>query len=281
MMQKGLIISIDFELDWGYSNQANPLIQSEIHESLNKLIKLFDKHHIKTTWALVGKLLENEVDNSKNQPQWIKKHLITNPLTEVGSHTYNHLFSMEVSLDDFNKDVCKMNTIAAQHNLVFKSIVFPRNQFLKNNIKILKQNQYTHFRNVLEKWYLKTNKFTNENRIKRFCINFFELIPFNRDVLVKKTAGLISVSDSRFFRFFPDNLIGVILSFFYYKILKFEMKRAFCRSGLYHIWFHPHNLIKTPKGFKQLDLFLTYFNKIKVQDKKLSSYKISEIIYRS
>ena len=29
--------------------------------------------------------------------------------------------------------------------------------------------------------------------------------------------------------------------------------------------------------FKQLDLFLTYFNKIKTQDKNLSSYKISEI----
>ena len=277
MIQKGLIISIDFELDWGYNNHTNPLTQSEIHESLNKLIKLFDKHHVKTTWALVGKLFENEIDNSKNQPQWIKKNLISNPLIEIASHTYRHQFLVEISLDDFNEDIFKMKTIAAQNNLVFKSMVFPRNQFLIGNIKILKQNQYSHFRNVLEKWYLKTNKFTNESRIKRYFINFFELIPFNRDVLVRKIVGLISVSDSRFFRFFPDTLIGFILSFFYYKVLKFEMKGAFSRGKLYHIWFHPHNIIKAPNGFKQLDLFLTYFNKIKAHDKNLSNYKISEI----
>ena len=279
MRQKGIVISIDFELDWGYSNSKNPLNPSEVLEGLNKLIKLLEKHQVKSTWAIVGKLFENndKEDDTKKQLNWISNNLLNNTLVEIGSHTYTHIFCEEVPLDIFKKDVSAMNEVSIRHEVEFKSIVFPRNQFDDSNLIILKKNQYTHFRDVLDKWYLKTNKYSNESIIKRYIIRFFELIPLNRDVVVRNSENLISVSDSRFFRFFSLSVMGKIIAPFYFMILKMEMRQSIKREKLYHIWFHPHNIIKNPNGFKQFDMFLGYYNKIKKQNESLSTYKLSEI----
>jgi hypothetical protein len=277
MSQRGIVISIDFELDWGYSIDKEPLETSEVLEGLNKLINLFEKHQVKTTWAIVGKLFENGKDNSKRQSNWILKNLIDNKLVEIGSHTYSHIFCEEVPIDVFEKDLTIMNGIYDSNKIRFKSIIFPRNQFNDDNIKELKNNNYTHFRSVLDKWYLKTDKFSNEITIKRYLIRFFELIPLKRDVLINNFGGLISVSDSRFLRFFTTNIFGKIITPIYLRILKFEMKKSIKRGGLYHIWFHPHNIIKKPNGFKQLDMFLTYYNERLRTEKSISSYKLSEI----
>ena len=280
MQQKGLIISIDFELDWGYTNSKNPLNEFEAFEGLNKLIDIFKKHNVKTTWAIVGKLFENnkdKIDTTKEQFNWISKNLMNDELVEIGSHTYSHIFCEEVPLETFNKDISKMNKIADDNKLVFNSIVFPRNQYNDNNLKTLLNNKYTHYRSVLNKWYLKTNKFSEESIIKKYIIRFLELIPLKRDVIINNHKSLTSVSDSRFFRVFSSSFFGKIITPIYLKVLKIEMKNSLKRGKLYHIWFHPHNIIKKPNGYKQLEDFLTYYNEIINADKSMTCYKLSEI----
>jgi hypothetical protein len=71
MHQKGIVISIDFELDWGYTNVNNPLEQVEVLDGLNKLISLFEKHQVKTTWAIVGELFENETEKITQKDNYI------------------------------------------------------------------------------------------------------------------------------------------------------------------------------------------------------------------
>lgn len=279
MSQKGIVVSIDFELDWGYTNSNDPLKSIEVFDGLNKLINIFKKHNIKTTWAIVGKLFENENENdsSKAQLNWIKNNLINSNLVEIGSHSYSHIFCEEVSSSVFEEDIEKMNIISKQNKIQFKSIVFPRNQFSQDNLIQLKKNNYTHYRGVLKRWFLKTNKYSNETFLKRNVIRFFELIPFKRDVIVSVSNGLVSISDSRFFRFFSTSFLGSFFSRFYYKVLKREMKKTIDRGNLYHIWFHPHNIIKKQNGFHELDDFLSCYNKILDQEKSVSSYKLSEI----
>ncbi|MHA6280400.1 polysaccharide deacetylase family protein [Salinimicrobium sp. CAU 1759] len=279
MGQKGILISIDFELDWGYTNSKDPLEKSEVLEGLDRLISLFEKHNVKTTWATVGKLFENsqERDTTKKQFNWISKNLVKNDLVEIASHTYSHLFCEEVSADMFEKDISEMEKISLQKGIRFKSIVFPRNQYSYKSLKILSDQNYTHTRSVLPQWYLKTSKYTRENKLKKYLVRFYELIPLNRDVIVKSRFGVTEVSDSRFFRFFSPSILGRTVSRFYLMLLKREMSRCIKRGGIYHIWFHPHNIIKKPHGFNQLDIFLSYYNKIKMQEKSVSSYKLSEI----
>ena len=103
------------------------------------------------------------------------------------------------------------------------------------------------------------------------------MLPFNRDAILASKNELISISDSRFFRFFPLSFLGKIISKIYLIVLKYELKQCIKRGNLYHIWFHPHNIIKKPNGLKELDLFLKYFKKLKVEKPQISSYKFTEI----
>lgn len=281
MREKGLIISVDFELDWGYTNLKDPLSEDEITKGLDNLIAVFNKHQVKSTWAIVGQLFKNsdeeDLDDSRSRLKWITNNLINNDLVEIGSHTVNHIFCEELPVDVFKEDVQMMNNIADNHNIAFKSIVFPRNQYNNANIVILKQANYTHFRSVLSKWFLKTNKYSKESYLKRLCIRFLELMPFNRDVVISDVSGLIAVSDSRFFRFFSNSFLGRVLTKYYKKVLELEMKRCFKRGHCYHIWFHPHNMMKKPNALKDLDNFLNCYKKIEAKNKSIKSFKFSEI----
>lgn len=278
--KSGIIISIDFELDWGYTDQDNPLSENEISAGLDSLIALLNKHQIKSTWAVVGQLFNNkgnEDDNSKRRLRWIKKKLKENNLIEIGSHTYNHIFCQEISNELIEKDFSLMKNVEKINFVDFKSIVFPRNQYNRTNLNLLKKNNYTHYRSVLEKWYLKTSKHENESKIKRNLIRIFEMLPFNRDAMITSNNKLTSISDSRFFRFFPTSLLGKTISKFYLMILKHELRQCLKRGNLYHIWFHPHNIIKKPNGLKELDSFIKYFNKLKEENPQISSFKLTEI----
>ena len=85
MKKSGMIISIDFELDWGYTDQDNPLSENEISAGLDSLIALLNKHQIKSTWAIVGQLFVNKrkEDNSKRRLKWISKNLKKNDLIKL------------------------------------------------------------------------------------------------------------------------------------------------------------------------------------------------------
>ena len=279
MKKSGMIISIDFELDWGYTDQDNPLSENEISAGLDSLIALLNKHQIKSTWAIVGQLFANKrkEDNSKRRLKWISKNLKKNDLIEIASHTYNHIFCEEISKELIEEDFSLMKNIAKDNTKDFKSIVFPRNQYSRDNLNLIKKNRYTHYRSVLKKWYLKTNKYSNESKIKRNLIRILDMLPFNRDAIIGSKNELMSISDSRFFRFFPTSLIGKIISKIYLIVLKYELRQCIKRGNLYHIWFHPHNIIKKPNGLKELDLFLKYFKKLKVEKPQISSYKFTEI----
>ena len=280
MKKSGLIISIDFELDWGYNNANTPLTNSEIKQGLESLIVILNEHQVKSTWAIVGQLFENsknEEDNSRTRLNWIENNLKNNDLIEIGSHTYNHIFCKEVSNKLAEKDFFSMRNVEKKNNIDFKSIVFPRNQYNKENLDLIKTNNYTHYRGVLNKWYLKTSKNSKESKIKRNLIRVSDMFPFNRDVIISSDNGLTSISDSRFFRFFPDSFFGKIISKIYLMVLKYELRQCIKRGNLYHIWFHPHNIIKKPNGIKELDLFLKYFKKLKGETPQISSYKFIEI----
>jgi peptidoglycan/xylan/chitin deacetylase (PgdA/CDA1 family) len=280
MMKKlGMIISIDFELDWGYTDQDNPLSEDEVSTGLDSLIALLNKHKIKSTWAIVGQLFTNKrkEDNSKRRLHWITKNLKENDLIEIASHTYNHIFCEEMSKELIEEDFSLMKNITKNNTIDFKSIVFPRNQYSTANLNLIKKNSYTHYRSVLEKWYLKTNKYSEESKIKRNLIRIFEMLPFNRDAIIGSKNELISISDSRFFRFYPPSFLGKIISKIYLIVLKYELRQCIKRGNLYHIWFHPHNIIKKPNGLKELDLFLKYFKKLKVEKPQIRSYKFTEI----
>ena len=161
MLKSGIIISIDFELDWGYNNSENPLSEDEISSGLDSIIAILKKHKIKSTWAIVGQLFRNngtENDNSRRRLNWIIKNLKENDLIEIASHTNNHIFIEEISDELIEEDFDLMKSVAKNISIDFKSIVFPRNQYNKKNLRLIKKYGYTHYRSVQKKWYFNTKQ---------------------------------------------------------------------------------------------------------------------------
>lgn len=272
----GLIISIDFELFWGTRKKLG---EEEIHQTLDKLIQLLHLYDIKSTWAVVGKLFENKdsriQDDDKRRYQFIYEKLINQPNIEIASHTYQHIFPMKCSklevLEDFNKMDNLRNTIP------MTTIIFPRNQTTPDIIEEIQRRGFTHYRNTLNKWFLKTNKTGNDSKIKRSFIQMMELFPLNRSVEISEQQGLYAISDSRFFRIFQNSFPQNILKKWYLWTLRLELSYSLKRKKFYHIWFHPHNLMKSSDGLKQLEEFFQYFNSKRKENSDLKSYFIKEI----
>src|SRR6266478_1850693 len=101
-MKKGIFcISIDLELLWGrkdldYSKFINKTKKER--NIIKKLLALFKKYNIPTTWATVGKLY-----TGKN-PLWSGKDIVklikNQKIHELGSHTYSHEIITDISKEE-------------------------------------------------------------------------------------------------------------------------------------------------------------------------------------
>jgi len=266
MKQGGLIVSIDFELNWGYRNTSKKLEEKDIDFALNSLKQLFDEYNIKSTWATVGQLFFNKDKNNINTPlydtlQWIEKNLKNDSKVEIGSHTFEHVFMLESSMEEKTKDFSNMASIE-ELGYKLESIVFPRNQYNDSIIDICKKNGLKVFRSQQKNWLFHTSKLSNENKLMLLMKRAFELVPFNRSVKVETYRGMTSISDSRFFRFFPKSFIGNIFTKIYRNAIRTELKNTLKKGEYYHIWLHPHNVMSAPERFNELESFVKYFSEL-------------------
>jgi peptidoglycan/xylan/chitin deacetylase (PgdA/CDA1 family) len=266
MKQGGLIVSIDFELNWGYRNTSKKLKEEDIDFALNSLKKLFDDYNIKSTWAIVGQLFFNKDKNAPNTTlydtkQWIEKNLKNTLNVEIGSHTFEHVFVLESSTEETENDFLKMVSVE-EMDYKLESIVFPRNQYNNTVIDVCKKHGLNIFRSQQKLWLLHTSKLSSENKLFLLIKRAFELVPLNRSVKVETYRGMVSVSDSRFFRFFPKSFLGNIFTTIYRNVIKLELKSTLRKKEYYHIWLHPHNIINAPDRFNELENFIKYFNEL-------------------
>lgn len=281
MKRGALIVSLDFELDWGYNNPGLPLEHFAVEEGLTKLKSLLDRYDIHCTWATVGglfqnRLANNEGDNTQQAYHWISKYLQNDQRTEIGSHSSAHLFMQESDQARVEADFQAMEPIRAG-GFSFETLVFPRNQYNTELLNLAMRHGIRYFRSVKRNRYLQSSKFSNESRLLRLLKRGAELIPLPRPVEVFEGPNITGISDSRFFRFFPNTLWGDFLSKWYYTVLKWELRRALRQGQAYHIWFHPHNLITRPYRFRELENFLRYFKELQAKY-PVESFTIKEYI---
>lgn len=263
----GLIVSLDYELNWGYRNEAKPLSTFDVEGTLNNIKALLDQYEIRSTWATVGQLFQNEItstgdwspDDLYRQRRWIEANLVSDPKVDLGSHSFNHTFFLETLIEKRKVDFDNMQGIER----AFKSIVFPRNQYDPSLLDSANSYNLDCYRGVQSSWYLQSNKLTGENFFLKLCKRFCELLPFDRAVEISQEHELLAISDSRFFRFFPGKTLGNLLTRYYRFLLQKELLWALEQGKYYHIWFHPHNLIVKPQRMKELEIFFQYFHSVK------------------
>ncbi len=172
-MSGKFIISLDYELHWGFFDNTS-LIDSKarlsrVNAIIEELIELSEAHGIKLTFATVGLLFAkdksealsyipqqkpNYTDNSLNAYELYQHiseedsayyfanttiHKINASKShEIGTHTFSHYYCYEEgqSVEDFKADLSAAIAIADKNAITTRSIVFPRNQTLEDYVSV-------------------------------------------------------------------------------------------------------------------------------------------------
>jgi peptidoglycan/xylan/chitin deacetylase (PgdA/CDA1 family) len=267
-----------------------------------EMLALFEKYEIHVTWATVGllfhqsklELLENlpaekptyknaslsayeyihqhQIGNGEQDdplhfaPSLVKK-IIDSPYQELATHTYAHFYCNEEgqTLQQFRQDLKAAQNAARNYGKVMTSLVFPRNQFNDEYLKICFEEGITAVRSNPEDWFWKIGSTINESRWKRLNRGVDAYLPF----LGKKNTYLlesvkvrhsypIALPASRLLR--PYRLKELFLNDLKILRINSELERAAKSNELYHLWWHPHNFGYFPnESLKALEKILQHF----------------------
>ena len=270
-----------------------------------KVLEMFSKYHIKGTFSTVGLLFfENKKELYNNlpeqKPQYKNKNLSPYnnfseveenpefekyyfapglikliqecPGQEIGTHTFCHYYCLEEgqTIMEFRDDIQKAIEVAQEHNISITSLVFPRNQFNSEYLKVCTEKGIICFRGNEKSWLYTAKNGENETKVRRAfrLIDSYINISGEHCYTDQYMADSVPVNipASRFLRPFSKKL--KIFDTLRLNRIKSGMSHA-AKSGLtYHLWWHPHNF-----GINQNENFL-FLEKI-LQHYKLLNHKFN------
>lgn len=307
-----LIISLDFELLWGTIESWTPEGYGKSHvnqvkDVIPRLIKLFDKYGVKATFATVGFVMLNGVDDIKHHmpklcpsyknlrllpygdymqkiresdshlyfaPQLIQLLQKSNNI-EIGSHTFSHFYCWEegLSIEQFDADMEMAQLVAKSKGIQLKSIVFPRNQITNDCLSVCAKHGIQTFRGNPTKFFGKPKNRWEEcfYRFARFVDTYINLSGNTSHPYssIKINQEPMNVPASRMLRPY----MSYLRLFDDLKLLRIkrEMRYAAKHHELYHLWWHPHNFgANMDQNFTFLEKVLRCYQECKESDGMLS-----------
>lgn len=290
MIRGSLIISIDTELLWGRHdlNYSNFLRRAKKERSIiKKLLSLFTKYHIPATWGVVGHLFLKQCSpkNNINHPEinrpnypWVKgdwfkddpatsirkdpawygqdlvKLIKDTPHQEIACHSFSHvLFGHPgCSRDCAESEITTCLKLAKGLGIKFQSFIFPRNSV--GHLNLLKKYGFSAFRSLKPAWQ-------NHNNLLTKLVQLAWLVsPLAPPVFeAKKVSGLVDLPGSMYYLSTrgPRKLLPIKL-----RVLKAKLgiNQAIKQKKIFHLWFHPTDLVDDPKllaGLEEVIVFAT------------------------
>nr|WP_262485620.1 hypothetical protein [Crocinitomix algicola] len=258
---------------------------------------MFERYEMHVTWATVGLLGHNSIDelinyedrkkipykNSAYSPfplsyekysvfnpdkllaPTLVQRILNSPLQELGSHTYSHFYTLEegVTLDDFKIDLKRMTDLGLRFNTRFETIVFPRNQVNTATLEVLGKEGYLAYRGNQENRFWKNSQYAQESIFKKTLRVVDAFFPISRTKSyqlseLKTHHGMVNIPANRFLR--PPTSLKW-LERRKIRRIKREMHQAAKKGTVYHLWWHPHNFCEHPKlAQQQLEEILAYYH---------------------
>ncbi len=276
------IISLDFELYWGVRDIQSIQTYGKnilgVHQAIPAMLALFDSHDIKATFATVGFLFHSDKKElTESIPHVLPEYADSNlsPFTnqfekisddgsdkdyyfapqlidliiksrhhEIGTHTYSHYYCLEPGQthETFQCDIKKAIDLAARKNIQITSLVFPRNQFNEEYLKVCKEMGIICYRGNEPFWFYKADAFSKESKLKRAFRLLDAYLPLsgNNGFEIKGHQNIpVNIPSSRFLR--PYNPRLALLDKLKIRRICKGMTDAAKNGKGYHLWWHPHN----------------------------------------
>ena len=276
-----LTISLDFELYWGMRDHIE--LESYhnhlqgVYQAIPTILDLFKEYQIRATWAVVGFLYFQNIQQLKaNLPQYLPSYKNSNlspytyinqlvdikelqfhfsselidlikqyPGQEIGTHTFSHYYCLEEGQTEveFQADLASAIAIAQQNNLETNTIVFPRNQYNEAYLNILRESKLICYRgNEQHKMYRSVDG-NGDCFYKRFfrLVNTYINLSGNHCYQPEeiKQNYPVNIPASRFLRPYSPKLKN--LEPLRLNRIKSSLNYAAQEGLIYHLWWHPHN----------------------------------------
>ena len=302
--QGSLIISLDFELLWGIFDKVDYKDKIEYFQNtrnvIPRILNLFDKFEISCTWATVGMLFNHNWEEwSENFPAVLPAYhnrafsayeygsrikststvdfcfapdlidkIIQVPGQEIATHTYSHYYCLEggQTPEAFKADLELSIKLALDKGITLRSLVFPRNQYNFDYLKICHELGIRNVRSNPENWYwIDTQKDSLQQKFFRTGDAYIGIKDKSyKPTSLKKEDGVpLSQKASRLLRPYSSNKILNTLKL---KRIFSEMDYAAKNGEIYHLWWHPHNFGNNPEeNINDLSLILEHYKILKDQ----------------
>lgn len=302
-MNGNFIISLDFELHWGVAEVRDVETYSQYflntRATIIEMLQLFKEYNIRVTWATVGFLFAESLEEAMafcpdKQPSYIDQKLnyynlfknktvgsneTTDPYhfgaslieeilkikgQELASHTFSHYYCNEPgqTIEEFEMDLeASQNISQNKFNQTLTSLVFPRNQYNCLYLQSLKNNNYKVIRTNPNVWF-----WNSTNKLIPLARAVDTLIPISKNLIFKDSEikienGVVLLPASRFFR--PYSEKEKLIQKLKMRRIKKEMLSAAKKGENYHLWWHPHNFGFFPRqNLIQLRELLEYYKRL-------------------
>ncbi|WP_053365157.1 polysaccharide deacetylase family protein [Bacillus sp. FJAT-27245] len=277
------IISLDFELFWGvhdvYAKKDYEENVRGAHTVVVSLLDLFSRYKIHATWAIVGMIYFENMEQLKKmipamKPSYNQRrlssydymgkhpiedidldlffapHLVeqiaSTPGQEVATHTFSHYYCLEEgqTLEQFSCDLRLAQELNRKQGREIKSIVFPRNQVNKEYLKECKRLGLAAYRGNEDSWAYRMESSERTRYVKRAFRLMDRYINLFGHHTFELAAGddsslPINIRSSRYLAKVSERLKW--LEGMRLKRIKSEMSHAAQYGKAYHLWWHPHD----------------------------------------
>lgn len=253
-----------------------------------KMLALFEQYGVHVTWATVGMLFHDDKqallanaptqrptyvipelsayhyiehtgigDNETTDPfhyaASLVKKIIATPHQELGTHTYAHYYCNEEgqTADQFREDLRAARRAASVYGITLRSLVFPRNQFNDQYLRICYEEGITSVRSNPLDWFWQIESTQGESLWKRLCRGLDAYFPvggkntYALKMLAVHNGVPLSIPASRLLR--PYRPKEWMLNTIKINRICSEMTRAARQGEVYHLWWHPHNFGNYPE----------------------------------
>ncbi|QKY19102.1 polysaccharide deacetylase family protein [Halolamina sp. CBA1230] len=276
-----VVVSIDAELAWGYHDLPTaPDRIDHAREGWHATLSLLAKHDVPATWGIVGHLLLDECDGSHEDhplgPSWfscsagratvdddwhapklVEAVRSSEQDHELASHSFSHVV---MDVDGVTRAVAdaeieKSIATAERRGLDFESFIFPRNGIAHRDV--LADRAVRCYRGwPPDRWY--------DESLARPLVKLADWSRLGTaPPIVTPTVdehGLVNVPASLYLFSFegPARRVARLLGRSpIVSAAKRGIDEAVGADGVFHLWFHPHNLLQ-PDGVERLDAVLEH-----------------------
>lgn len=263
-MKGTLTISIDLELAWGVWDTLTPehlRLAEEAERPISAaLIALFDRHDIPATWAMVAALLDEKSAQGRpgSEAAWYAPDIIERLVHaktrhEIGTHSGRHVYFDRISATEAADDLGFARDIHEKNDLVFTSMVFPRNAVA--HLHQLNRLGLRVFRGPDTDWATALRGVSEP--LGQAANLADKALPLPPPVVEARTVdGMVDVPGSML-------LIGRngLRRLVFPAVTRAKLKRGLTRAqksgGIFHFWFHPSNFYyRREEQLATLDWFL-------------------------